>query len=52
VKSEAGNNEDWDDSLLTKEEVEARLQRKVEAIIKRERSMAFAYSHQVPYNTA
>lgn len=45
--SEAGNNEDWDDSLLTKEEVEARLQRKVEAIIKRERSMAFAYSHQL-----
>ncbi|XP_004505151.1 protein IQ-DOMAIN 13 isoform X2 [Cicer arietinum] len=45
--SEAGNNEDWDDSLLTKEEVEARLQRKVEAIIKRERAMAFAYSHQL-----
>ncbi|MED6158074.1 IQ-domain [Stylosanthes scabra] len=39
-------NEDWDDSLLTKEEIEARLQRKVEAIIKRERAMAFAYSHQ------
>ncbi|KAI5386831.1 protein IQ-DOMAIN 14 isoform X2 [Lathyrus oleraceus] len=45
--SEAGNNEDWDDSLLTKEEVDARLQRKVEAIIKRERTMAFAYSHQL-----
>lgn len=44
--SEAGN-EDWDASLLTKEEVEARLQRKVEAIIKRERSMAYAYSHQL-----
>jgi hypothetical protein len=35
LTSEAGNGEDWDDSLLTKEEVEARLQRKVEAIIKR-----------------
>ncbi|KAJ1382451.1 IQ motif, EF-hand binding site [Sesbania bispinosa] len=45
--SEAGNHEDWDDSLLTKEEIEARLQRKVEAIIKRERAMAFAYSHQL-----
>ncbi|QHN82154.1 hypothetical protein S245_070415 [Arachis hypogaea] len=40
-------NEEWDDSLLTKEEIEARLQRKVEAIIKRERAMAFAYSHQL-----
>lgn len=47
LTSEAGNGEDWDDSLLTKEEVEARLQRKVEAIIKRERAMAFAYSHQL-----
>ncbi|KAG5063051.1 hypothetical protein AAZX31_02G132100 [Glycine max] len=46
LTSEAGN-EEWDDSLLTKEEVEARLQRKVEAIIKRERAMAFAYSHQL-----
>lgn len=45
--SEAGNNEDWDDSLLTKDEIEARLQRKVEAIIKRERAMAYAYSHQL-----
>ncbi|XP_019422074.1 PREDICTED: protein IQ-DOMAIN 14-like isoform X4 [Lupinus angustifolius] len=40
-------HENWDDSLLTKEEIEARLQRKVEAILKRERAMAFAYSHQL-----
>ncbi|XP_076887239.1 protein IQ-DOMAIN 13-like [Bidens hawaiensis] len=39
--------EDWDDSLLTKEEREARLQRKIEAMIKRERAMAYAYSHQL-----
>ncbi|KAG8369409.1 hypothetical protein BUALT_Bualt14G0008100 [Buddleja alternifolia] len=45
--SEAGNNEDWDDSSLTKEEVEKRLQKKVEAVIKRERAMAYAYSHQL-----
>ncbi|XP_024024596.1 protein IQ-DOMAIN 14 [Morus notabilis] len=44
--SEAGND-DWDDSVLTKEEVEGRMQRKVEAIIKRERAMAYAYSHQL-----
>lgn len=30
-----------------KEEIEARLQRKVDAVIKRERAMAYAYSHQV-----
>lgn len=46
MKSVAGND-DWDDSVLTKEQVEIRMQRKVEAIIKRERSMAYAYSHQV-----
>ncbi|KAI3470242.1 hypothetical protein Pfo_026905 [Paulownia fortunei] len=44
---EADHNGDWDDSLLTKEEVEARLRKKVEAIIKRERAMAYAYSHQL-----
>ncbi|KAJ9178285.1 hypothetical protein P3X46_010182 [Hevea brasiliensis] len=46
MASEAGD-EDWDDSLLAKEEIEARLQRKVDAVIKRERAMAYAYSHQL-----
>ncbi|CAI9778212.1 unnamed protein product [Fraxinus pennsylvanica] len=46
-QTEAGQNEDWDDSLLTKEEIEARMRKKVEAVIKRERSMAYAYSHQL-----
>ncbi|GKV29256.1 hypothetical protein SLEP1_g38195 [Rubroshorea leprosula] len=44
--SEAGS-ENWDDSLLTKEEREARMQRKVAAVIKRERAMSYAYSHQL-----
>ncbi|KAH6815986.1 hypothetical protein C2S51_020806 [Perilla frutescens var. frutescens] len=44
---ESGYNEDWDHSLLTKEEIEARLQKKFEAVIKRERAMAYAYSHQL-----
>ncbi|XP_010526533.1 PREDICTED: protein IQ-DOMAIN 14 isoform X2 [Tarenaya hassleriana] len=48
--SEAGN-EDWDDSVLTKEEKEARMQRKIDAIFKRERSMAYAYSHQLWKNS-
>ncbi|KAF5452555.1 hypothetical protein F2P56_027536 [Juglans regia] len=45
--SEAGNHDDWDDSSLTKEQREARLQKKVEAVAKRERAMAYAYSHQL-----
>ncbi|XP_051118335.1 protein IQ-DOMAIN 13 [Andrographis paniculata] len=45
--SEAGQNEDWDDSTLTKDEADARLRKKVEAVIKRERAMAYAYSHQL-----
>lgn len=44
--SEAGSD-NWDDSVLTKEERDARSQRKIDAIIKRERSMAYAYSHKV-----
>ncbi|PSS34834.1 Protein IQ-DOMAIN like [Actinidia chinensis var. chinensis] len=46
-QSEAGLHEEWDDSVLTKEEIEARLRRKAEAIIKRERTMAYAYSQQL-----
>ncbi|CAO2821771.1 unnamed protein product [Amaranthus hypochondriacus] len=41
------NQEEWDDSTLTKEEREARMKRKFDAIVKRERAMAYAYSHQV-----
>jgi hypothetical protein len=44
--SEAGND-NWDDSVLTKEEIDTRMQKKVEAIVKRERSMAYAYSHSL-----
>ncbi|GER38643.1 IQ domain-containing protein [Striga asiatica] len=44
--NQLSENEDWDDSLLTKEEVEARQRKKAEAVIKRERAMAYAYSHQ------
>lgn len=47
AQSEAGQNEDWDDSSLTKEQAEERLRKKVEAVMKRERAMAYAYSHRV-----
>ncbi|KAK9068745.1 hypothetical protein SSX86_012860 [Deinandra increscens subsp. villosa] len=40
-------DEHWDDSVVTKEERDARLRRKMEAMIKRERAMAYAYSHQL-----
>ncbi|XP_043703259.1 protein IQ-DOMAIN 13 [Telopea speciosissima] len=45
--SETGHQEEWDDSILAKEEIEARLQRKLEAIIKREKALAYAYSQQL-----
>ncbi|KAM0925999.1 hypothetical protein ACQ4PT_003855 [Festuca glaucescens] len=37
----------WDDSLLSRDEVDARTKRKAEAVMKRERALAYAYSHQV-----
>ncbi|KAL9302694.1 Protein IQ-DOMAIN 14 [Arabidopsis thaliana] len=48
--SEAGND-NWDDSVLTKEERDSRSQRKTDAIIKRERSMAYAYSRKLWKNS-
>lgn len=33
--------------MLTKEEIEERIRKKFEAVMKRERAMAYAYSHQV-----
>ncbi|XP_073525762.1 uncharacterized protein [Phyllobates terribilis] len=45
--SENGYPDEWEDSRLTKQEIEARAQRKYEAMLKRERAMAYAYSHQL-----
>lgn len=39
--------EHWDDSPQSKEEVEASLLHKQEAAMRRERALAYAYSHQV-----
>ncbi|KAF6156110.1 hypothetical protein GIB67_024080 [Kingdonia uniflora] len=44
--SEIGQEENWDDSVLTKEERDERMQKKVEGIIKRERALAYANSKQ------
>lgn len=39
--------EDWDDSTQSKEQAEARLSNKHEAAMRRERALAYAFSHQV-----
>lgn len=42
--------ENWDDSTQSKEQIEANIQHRVEAAERRERALAYAYSHQVIYN--
>ena len=39
--------EEWDDSLQSKEQIEAKLLQRQEAALKRERALAYAFSHQV-----
>ncbi|XP_047324864.1 protein IQ-DOMAIN 3-like isoform X2 [Impatiens glandulifera] len=42
----ASTGEDWDHSTQSKEHIEANLQSKQEAAIRRERALAYAYTHQ------
>ncbi|PKA62664.1 Protein IQ-domain 1 [Apostasia shenzhenica] len=39
-------NEEWDDSIQSKEQIEASLLSKQEAAVRRERALAYAFSHQ------
>jgi hypothetical protein len=39
--------EDWNDSTQSKEQVDAKLQNRQEAAVRRERALAYAFSHQV-----
>jgi hypothetical protein len=39
--------EDWNQSVQTKEQIDASIQSRQEAAIKRERSLAYAFTHQV-----
>lgn len=39
--------EEWNDSVQSKEQVEAQLLQKQEAAIRRERALAYAFAHQV-----
>ncbi|GAB2276713.1 hypothetical protein Dimus_011429 [Dionaea muscipula] len=41
----------WDDSMQSKEQIEANLQNKQEAAIRRERALAYAFSHQTRKNS-
>ncbi|GAB2222749.1 hypothetical protein Droror1_Dr00016873 [Drosera rotundifolia] len=41
----------WDDSMQSKEQIEANLQNKHEAAMRRERALAYAYSHQTRKNS-
>ncbi|KAH7840269.1 hypothetical protein Vadar_014887 [Vaccinium darrowii] len=45
-KFRASVEEDWDDRVQSKEHIEANLQSKQEAAMRRERALAYAYSHQ------
>ena len=42
--------EDWNDSAQSKEQIEAKLLSKYEATMRRERAMAYSFSHQVSYS--
>ncbi|RWR85893.1 protein IQ-DOMAIN 1-like protein [Cinnamomum micranthum f. kanehirae] len=48
----ASMGDDWDDSIQSKEQVEANLLSKHEATIRRERALAYAYSHQTCKNSS
>ncbi|KAL6494800.1 hypothetical protein OROGR_031600 [Orobanche gracilis] len=41
-----GMGEEWDDSLQSKEKIEANLLHKYEAAMRRERALAYSYTHQ------
>lgn len=41
------SGDDWNDSTRSKEQVDANLQMKQEAATRRERALAYAYTHQV-----
>lgn len=43
------NGDDWNDSVQSKEEMEAKLLSKYEATMRRERALAYSFSHQQPW---
>ncbi|KAL5985780.1 hypothetical protein ACLOJK_027767 [Asimina triloba] len=51
-KLRASLGDEWDDSIQSKEQVEASLLSKHEAAIRRERALAYAFSHQQPWKNS
>jgi len=43
--------EEWDDSSQSKEQIEAKLLHRQEAALRRERALAYSFSHQVASKT-
>ena len=43
--------DEWDDSLQSKEQIEANLLSKYEAAMRRERTLAYSFSHQVTFSS-
>ncbi|PIN11151.1 hypothetical protein CDL12_16258 [Handroanthus impetiginosus] len=46
------NAENWDDSTHSKEKIDANLQQRREAAMRRERALAYAYSHQQTFRNS
>ncbi|GFQ08274.1 protein iq-domain 1 [Phtheirospermum japonicum] len=46
VKSSVSNGENWDDSIQSREQIEASIHNRQEAAMRRERALAYSYSHQ------
>ncbi|KAL3650056.1 hypothetical protein CASFOL_006459 [Castilleja foliolosa] len=46
TKSGVSNGEQWDDSMQSRERIEANIHNRNEAAMRRERALAYAYSHQ------
>ncbi|XP_022870107.1 protein IQ-DOMAIN 1-like [Olea europaea var. sylvestris] len=51
-KLRASTGEDWNDSMQSKEQIEANLQHRQEAAMRRERALAYAYSHQQTWKSS
>ncbi|KAH6804865.1 hypothetical protein C2S51_029696 [Perilla frutescens var. frutescens] len=51
-KSRASNAENWDESMQSKEEIEAKIHSRQEAAMRRERALAYSYSHQTCRDTS
>ncbi|XP_012568226.1 protein IQ-DOMAIN 3-like isoform X2 [Cicer arietinum] len=46
IKLQTGVGEEWDDRLQSKEQIEAKLLQRQQASLKRERALAYSFSHQ------